>query len=207
MMITAREASRIVEEVGGVGRQQSRRALRAGLAGRPEQAGRSLLFDREAVRALASWPSLDHESLLAECPGGVLVVRLGRGLEPGPSATWEEMRRVVRRQPYLGFPALLQVQAYLAVHGRLACVATVSDYPVLRADLVSFVATGDDQVELGLERPGSWADQVCGARLVTSPGLPWLLLGAQPCLGRAAPERGEGELAFSPRATTWARWA
>ncbi len=113
----------------------------------------------------------------------------------------------MRFQPYVGFPTWLTVWAFLGVHHRLACVVTVRGFPALLADLVSFEATDDDSVELGLERPGAWSDLLAGRRLVTSPGPPWLLLGAQPYLGRAAQVHARGEPVGAGRSTTWSRWA
>src|SRR4051812_38972971 len=185
MLIGARESSRILAH-GGISRQQSPRGL-----GRRQ--------------------SLDHDELLAACPGGVLVVRLASGA--GPEASWPWVRRVeaVQRQPYLGLPAWLQIKARLSVSGRLPCVVTVCGDPVLLADLSSFVSVDDDQeaawVDLGLETPGPWAALLHERRLVTSPGPPWLLLGEQPYLGRAAPARDRGEPVGAGRSTTWTRWA
>jgi hypothetical protein len=77
---------------------------------------------------------------------------------------------------------------------------------VLLADLVSF-QVAEDRIELGLERPGAWSQLLHERRLVTSAGPPWLVLGAQPYLGRAARARDRGEPVNAARATTWTRWA
>jgi hypothetical protein len=180
MMISSREASRILGDHAGVGRQQSRRAL-------------------------ARWPAADHASLLEAC-AGVLVVRLAPGEEPAPTDSWRERAEAVRVQPYLGFSAWLQVQARLAEQGALACVVTVCGYPVLLADLVSFEGA-DDQVRLGLDTPGEWSTRLHERRLVTSPGPRWLLLGEQPHLGRAARACERREPVNACRSTTWTRWA
>ncbi|MBO0846554.1 MAG: hypothetical protein J2P22_14180 [Nocardioides sp.] len=209
MLITGRESSRILATVG-VPRQQSRRVLVAGLAGPAVRTGGALLYDEARVRGLATWSAVDHAELLAACPGGVLVVRLGPGDEPQEGWPWTERARAFRIQPYLGFAAWLQVRAHLQAQARLACVVTVCGYPVLLADLVSFASqTGDevDQVELGLEPPGDWSRLLQGHRLVTSPGPRWLLLGGQPYLGRAARARERGEPVNAGRSTTWTRWA
>ncbi|HEX3931859.1 MAG TPA: hypothetical protein VHW64_14230 [Nocardioides sp.] len=206
MVISARQASRIVQDVAGIGPQQSRRALSTGLAGRADRVGGTLLYDEEAVRALAQWHSLDHDALLAACPGGVFVIRLGRGLEPAASASWSERASSIARQPYLGFAAWVQVRARLAGAGRLGCVVTVCGYPVLLADLVSFGARDVGEVPIGLEPPGPWAGLLHQRRLVTSPGPAWLLLGGQPSLGRAGRSRVLGEPVNAGRSTTWSRW-
>jgi hypothetical protein len=206
MLISSREASRILEEMAGIGRQQSRRALLCGVAGPAARTGGALLYDEQAVRDVARWPAADHGDLLGACPGGVLVIRLARGEEPAPGASWEERMQAIRVQPHLGFAAWLQVCAFLSVHGRLAVVVTVCGYPVLLADLTSFRGAGE-LVELGLEPPGEWSELLAGRRLVTSPGPRWLMLGGQPYLGRAARARERGEPVGAGRSTTWSRWA
>jgi hypothetical protein len=206
MLISARESSRILATTG-VSRQQSRRVLLAGLAGPAMPAGGALLYEESRVRGLGRWPAVDHADLLAVCPGGVVVVRLGPGDEPEAGWPWERRAREFRVQPYLGFAAWLQVRAHLQHRGRLACVVTVCGYPVLLADLVSFVSAEDDRVELGFEPPGDWSSLLQEHRLVTSPGPPWLLLGGQPYLGRAARARERGEPVNAGRSTTWTRWA
>jgi hypothetical protein len=163
-------------------------------------------LENDAVRDLARWRPLEHRALLDTCPGGVLVVRLGRGEEPAAGDSWAVRAEAFRRQRHPGLSAWLQVTAFVAVHGRLACVFTVCGRPVLTADLVSFRAAGD-QVELGLESPGGWSSLLRERRLVTGPGPRWLVLGAQPCLGRAAPARERGEPVDAGRSTTWSRWA
>jgi hypothetical protein len=85
MLISAPAASRILEEETGLVRQQSRRVLLSGLAGAGVRAGGALPYDDGRVRALAVRPEADRAELLARCPGGVIVVRLGRGSEPGPA--------------------------------------------------------------------------------------------------------------------------
>jgi hypothetical protein len=77
---------------------------------------------------------------------------------------------------------------------------------VLLADLVSFEGEGD-QVALGLEPPGDWSRLLHERRLATDPGPRWLVLGAQPCLGRVARARERGEPVNAGRSTTWTRWA
>jgi hypothetical protein len=206
MLISCRQASRILEEMAGVARQQSRQALPSGAAGCAVSAGGTLLYDEHAVRQLARWQPVDHATLLEACPGGVLVVRLGRGEEPASHDGWRALAEAFRLQPSLGFAAHLQVRAFLAAHGHLACVVAACGYPVLLADLVSFGDHGD-QVELGLEQPGEWSRLLHHRRLVTGPGPRWLLLGAQPCLGRAARARERDEPVEAGRSTTWSRWA
>ena len=206
MLISAQESSRILER-DGISRQQSLRVLSAGLAGSAMRTGPTLLYDESQVRALGGWPCLDHDVLLAACPGGVLVVRLAPGEEPDPGWSWEKRADAWRVQPDLGFASWLQGCALVSVYGTLPCVVTVCGYPVLVADLVSFRAGGHDRVELGLQKPGAWASLLDQRRLVTSPGPPWLVLGAQPYLGRAQRARERGEPVNAGRATTWTRWA
>jgi len=210
MLVTARESSRILGGAG-ISRQQSRRVLLTGLAGAAVPTSSSLLYDEDRVRELGRWQVVDHEELLASCPGGVFVMRLGPGAEPDATAPWGSVAEALRVQPYLGFPAWLQVAALVSAYAPLPCVATVCGYPVLLADLVSFRSRADeeagDQVVLGLEPAGEWAGLLARRRLVTSAGPPWLVLGAQPYLGRAARARARGEPVGAARSTTWTRWA
>ena len=142
MLISARESSQILA-LEGLSRQQSRRVLHSGL-GRTGAAHRRRPALRRGARPAArhDWAPIEHEDLLAACPGGVLVVRLGPGDEPENTWSWDRRVDAFQRQPYLGFAAWLQVRAYLAVHGRLASVVTVCGYPVLLADLVSLLGIG-----------------------------------------------------------------
>jgi len=183
VLISAGESSRILAPQG-VSRQEPRRAPLSGLARRAP-----------------------IDQLLAASPGGVLVVRLGPGSEPEDDWPWTRRVEAYRRQPEIALVAWLQVQAHLRVYERLACVVTVRGYPVLLADLVSFVPAAAGQVELGLERPGDWSRLLHDHRLVTSPGPSWLLLGAEPYLGRAARAGDRGEPVNAGRSTTWSRWA
>jgi hypothetical protein len=206
MLISARESSKILAS-SGVARQQSRRALLSGLAGSPVRGGAVLLYDEAHVRQLASWQWVDHDDLLAASPAGVLVVRLGPGAEPDVDWSWERRVEAYRRQPEVGLAAWLQIRAYLRLHERLACVVTVCGYPVLLADLVACDRVIPGEVDLGLEPPGAWSSILHRRRLVTSPGPPWLLLGSQPYLGRAAQARDEHQPVGAARSTTWSRWA
>ncbi len=206
VLISAREASRILAP-SGVPRQQSRRALLAGVAGPALRTGGVLLYDEARVRGLARWSLVDHDELLAAAPGGVLVVRLGPGREPGDDWSWDRRADACRRQPEIALIAWLHVRAQLRGYGRLGCVVTVGGFPVLLADLVSCDPDGEGHVDLGLERPGEWSRLLEERRLVTSPGPTWLLLGAQPYLGRAARAHERGEPVGAGRSTTWGRWA
>ncbi len=204
--MSARESSRILAS-SGVSRQQSRRALLAGLAGPAVRTGGVLLYDEARVRGLARWTPVDHDELMAASPGGVLVVRLGPGREPRDDWPWDRRVEVCRRQPEIALVAWLQVRAHLRTCGRLACVVTVCGFPVLLADLVCFDPDGAGSVDLGLERPGAWSRLLEERRLVTSPGPSWLLLGNQPYLGRAARARERGEPVGAGRSTVWSRRA
>jgi hypothetical protein len=207
MLITAREASRRLQERAGVGRQQSRRVLLAGLAGAGVRTGGVLLYDAERVAGVAGWPAVEHTVLLAESPCGVFVARLGPGREVSALATWEQSAAAVRVQADLGFPAWAQAKALLGVGGRLPFVASVCGFPVLLADLVSLRGGFGRDLELGLEPAGPWRHLLDQRRLVTAPGPPWLLLGHQPYLGRAQRARDRGEPVGAGRESTWTRWA
>src|SRR3954469_744674 len=126
MVISARAASRILEEETGLVRQQSRRVLLSGRAGEGIRAPGALLYDEAAVRRLAAWSAADHAEVLAQCPGGLVVVRLGRGKERALS---------VDTQAGAGQIIRVQVRARIEQHGSVPLVATVCGYPVRLAEL------------------------------------------------------------------------
>jgi hypothetical protein len=206
MQITGRQASRILADAG-ISRQQSRRVLLAGLAGPGTRLANAVVYDEQRVRDLSAWTAMDPEAVRAESGSRLLVIRLGPGHEPRAEWTWEQRVESVRFQPHLGFPARAQLRAYLGHHERLACVATVCGYPVLVAELAAFDHTVDGRLDLVLEPAGSWAALVERRRLVTGPGPPWLVMGEQPYLGRAARARQRGESVGAGRSTIWSRWA
>jgi len=202
--ITARAASRILAE-SGVSRQQSRRVLTAGLAGPPRRTPGAVLHREAHVRALAEWTPLDHGELDRSCPGGVLVARLGPGREPEPAWSWDERVAAWSAHPDVGLYARLQVAGRLADHGRLPFVVTLCGYPVLTADLTGIRGdpTHPGAAVMDLAEAGPWTRLLERRRLVTSPGPPWLLTGAQPYLGRAARARTATTWRGDPRRTVW----
>lgn len=194
MLISARAASRILEEETGLVRQQSRRVLLTGLAGAGIRAGGALLYDEQPVRALGSWSQADPREVLARCPGGVVVIRLGRGDEPDATGTWQALAERLCVQPGAGLMARTQLRARIEQHGPLPLVATVCGYPVLLAELTGVIRLtaaepggthwAQQGVSLSLREPADgsagWTTLVTRRRLATGPGPVWLLLGAQP---------------------------
>jgi len=90
MLVSAREAARILAEIG-LSREQSRRVLHAGLAGPGTRTSGSILYDASRVRALLDWPHVDEGELADTCPGEVFVARFGpqRGLDlRRPRSDW-----------------------------------------------------------------------------------------------------------------------
>jgi hypothetical protein len=205
MWISGREASRIFEAEARLSRQQSRRVLLAGVAGPSMSAGRALLYDDARVHEAARRPERDHADLLRASPSGVFVVRIGRDAAL-PTGTWHERAARISDLRDVGPLARFQTRVRIQQYGPLPFVGTVCGYPVLLALLTDLppVAPGRVRAELtdpeltdpelnGLELNGlgttapatHWTDLLCGRRLITSPGPPWLLLGSQPFLGRA----------------------
>jgi len=204
MWISGREASRIFEVEAGVGRQQSRRVLLAGVAGPSLRAGSTLLYDDARVREVARRPERDHSDLLRVSPGGLFVLRLGPDAVV-PSGTWRERTEAVGDLRDVGPLARFQVRVGIQQHGPLPFVATACGYPVLLAGLSDLppVAPGRVRPDLTAPEPGTgrWTRLLRARRLITSPGPPWLLLGSQPFLGRAirARERPPFPCAGHPR--------
>ena len=191
MWVSAREASRIFEVEAGLGRQQSRRVLLAGVAGPPTPSGATLVFDAARVHEVARRPELDHGELLTACPSGVFVLRIGRAVAAA-SGSWRERAAAVSEQRDVGPLARVQVRLRIQEHGPLPFVVTVCGYPVLLAELTDLppISPGRVRAELAELEPGRpWPALVRAHRLITSPGPPWLLLGRQPFLGRATRRR------------------
>jgi hypothetical protein len=202
--ITARAASRILA-ASGVPRQQSRRVLTAGLAGPPLRTPGAVLHREAHVRALAGWTPVDHGELSRSCPGGMVVARLGPGREPEPAWSWDQRVAAWRTHADVGLFARMQVAGRLADHGTLPFVVTLCGYPLLTADLTDVQGDPDDArvAVMDLAQAGPWTRLLERRRLVTSPGPPWLLIGAQPYLGRAARAREARGWRGDPRRTVW----
>ena len=200
MWITGREASRIFEAEAGVGRQQSRRVLLADVAGPALRVG--------SHAALRRSPGPRRGRVARARPCRPARAEPGRGVRPAARPRRHDARPAPgtsgpRRSASCGTSgplARFQVRVRIEEHGPMPFVATVCGYPVLLAELTDLPPVSPGRVRPELTEPTEPTDATqpgrdpgprCsdGRRLVTSPGPPWLWLGAQPFLGRATRSR------------------
>jgi hypothetical protein len=193
MLVSTREAARILAEVGAT-RPQATRLLRAGFAGPAVRTAGSVLYDERLVRALVDWPRVDELDLAEACPRELFVARLGptRGLDllsPRP----EQLEAAGRSRDLSPWTRLL-LQLRITRHGSVPFVATVCGYVAVGADITALAVdrgsgpeqapTGADTIRCGGDRelirfelgePGEWFETLRGRRLRTGRGGPWIL--------------------------------
>lgn len=146
-------SSRDVGRLLGLGRDATERVLRAGLAGEPAVRGRTHLYDRATVEALAARPVVDEQTDLPKaCAAGLLVARI-------------DPRKDMASAPRLAAGRAAVLSMMLATHGRVPVVTTVA----------GFVLRGADLTDAGLVAPGEWFEAFRERRVRTGPGEPWLL--------------------------------
>jgi len=172
MLISAREAAGILAEEAGLSREPARKALQAGLAGAPQRARGSLLYDEERVRALAARASTtagracrDHRPT---CRRGTFVARLSP--DGDISQGW-----------YVSPWVRVRMMHWLKTTGYVPMVATVSGFVVSGADISGVHPTSTPQGErttFATAPPGAWFAEFDGRRFKTGPGGPWLLWDA-----------------------------
>jgi hypothetical protein len=155
----------------GLGERQARAVLAAGLAGDPVRAGGQLLYDAERIRALTEASVVSSDALAAACPDGLFVSR-GRDLD---GVTW-------------GFSpwTAVWVRHRVVTAGCLAAVNTVGSFVVSCAEIVD-VRRGPTGYHLTTRAArGAWSWTFAGARLITGPGRPWVLVETGPSGADAA---------------------
>lgn len=179
MLITGREAARVLQGVVPT-REHARLLLRAGLAGPETQTTASLLYDGDAVEALAASPVVAEEALTRACPHGLYVARLRRSAEVDVRRPWAEVAAQVRRQPAMPGVTRALLAARITHYGRLPWVATLCGFVVLAADATSVEQGADDATRFGLVSPGEWATELTDRRVPTRRGRPWSLRIPQP---------------------------
>jgi hypothetical protein len=197
MLVSAREAARVLAEVG-LTWEQARRLLRAGFAGPGTRTAGSLLYDAAQVRALLNWPDVDELDLAEACPDELFVARF----EPQRSLDLLEPRdrqlKAVRRSWDLSLWTRVRLQHRVRQLGAVPFVGTVGGFVAMGADIVGLTldrqsgegpavrkgATsklgGDRElIRFELSEPGEWFETLRGRRLRTGRGGPWILWDAR----------------------------
>jgi hypothetical protein len=173
MWISAREAAVLLSATLPV-REHARLVLRAGLAGEPIRTRSALLYDAEAVRALAERPRVTGDELEA-FPTGLFVARLSRDTRVDVRAPWTETSDAVSIRPAMPTLTAALTGVRMQVWG-LPWVATLCGYVVFCAEARGFLAAKPGSVRFDLHEPGEWAAALAGRLLATRPGRPWSLL-------------------------------
>lgn len=176
MQISAREAATILA-VLGLGREQARRVLGAGVAGPGTLAGGVRLYDAAAVHRLLERPILTAVDLDPACREEMFVARVSPKVAAGGMAA---IRSGWRLSPY----ARLRIRLRIERDGFMPLVATVCGFVVLGANMVAArpdqadrptAHLSDGRSVIDLDPPGRWFEPMREARFVTGPGSPWTL--------------------------------
>ncbi|HEX3932550.1 MAG TPA: hypothetical protein VHW64_17780 [Nocardioides sp.] len=177
MLVSGREAVRILRRRGGItGEAQARSLLRSGLAGSGVITDTGLYFDRDAVRALADRPWLDESAQQAACPAGAYIARLPRADPPDLTRPWADVVDRLDRVPRMPAMTVALLDVSVSAGGRLPWVATLDGFVVVGADLLGLTVGDDGSNRFRLERPGEWFEVWRGARLRGSRGgRPWIV--------------------------------
>jgi hypothetical protein len=177
MLISGREATRLLLEHGGItGEAQARGLLRAGAAGPGVVAGPGVLFERERVLALARRPWLDRATQETASRFGAYLARIARTETVDLTRPWPEVAAQVDRVPPMPAMTMAVLQMTVQAATRLPWAATLHGFVVLGADLTGFEAGGAGGRRVRLEPPGEWFDAWRDHR-IASPrgGRPWVI--------------------------------
>jgi hypothetical protein len=172
MLISGREAARILLVRGGMaGEAQARAILRSGAAGPGIVTGPGVLFEQDLVHALADRPWLDRTAQEATNRFGVYIARLSRTLTVDLTRPWPEIAAQVDRVPPMPVMTRALLELTVRVSTRLSWVATPhGNTPARRSRRSRF----------RLEPPGGWFESWREHRLDTPRGgRPWLIRRAR----------------------------
>jgi hypothetical protein len=179
MLVSGRQAVRLLLARGATsGEAQARSLLRAGAAGRGVVTGAGVLFDGDAVRALADRPWLDEAAQREACPHGAYIARLSRSSSVDLTRPWAAVVGSVDGAPRMPTMTAALLGVLVTAAGCLPWIATLHGYVVLGADLHGFESDQARLTRFRLAPPGDWFRAWSGYR-VAGPrgGRPWVILG------------------------------
>jgi hypothetical protein len=162
---------------GGVkGEAQARALLRTGAAGWGTVTDTGVLFDDEAVKALADRPWLSESAQEETCPDGVYLARLARSVPLDLTRPWAEVVAGLERLPSMPPLTTALLSVSVSVAGRLPWVATYHGFVVVGADLVGLRTDATGTTTFRLEPPGDWFEAWRETRVrLSRGGRPWVI--------------------------------
>lgn len=192
MLISEREAARLLDVEAGLSRTPARRLLRTGVAGTPAAGPGRLMYERDRVAGLGGWPVLIESQLAVAAPNGLAVARLVD--QPcDVTASWSERRAAFAGPWEMGLVFRLAVAAYIDCAGSFPLIVTVSGFVIGGADIVAPVGFDDGPCALELAEPGRWFGALRGHRWLPGRGgrpLHWWQPGQVPRARAAASRAG-----------------
>ena len=183
MLISGREAVRILLKCGGMtGEAQARALLRTGAAGWGTVTDTGVYFQSEDVIALADRPWLSRSAQEDACPHGAYLARVSRSVTLDLTRPWTEVAASLAGVPTMPTmtSALLTASVTAQPSGGLPWVATLHGFVVLGADLVGLATDAEGVNTFELQPPGDWFDAWHETRIrVTRGGRPWVIRRAR----------------------------
>jgi hypothetical protein len=175
MLLSAREATRVLAEVG-VARTQAQVLLAAGLAGTGVRSAGAVLYDEAAVRALAARPEVDPDELAAACPHGLFIARIDRSRPVDVTTGWADLARQLSLQPPMPGMTRALLGVRMTAYPNLPWVATLCGHVVLGADAAHADLAAGGRIAFTLAPPSSWFAVLVDRVLPTSRGgRPWVV--------------------------------
>ncbi|MDT0201018.1 hypothetical protein [Nocardioides sp. AE5] len=179
-LVSARQASSMLGTLG-ISRQSARRALLAGIAGRPIRSAGALLYREDRVRSLVK-PALDPDALPPPLHNGVIVGALTTGPDLGVPARATSQGMKTEVNIALITAALLRFAVKLG--HPIPYVATVAGFVVAGAEVAGIAPVDAEQghvarrstnnagvrVRLALRPPGDWYAAIHLERLAVPSG-------------------------------------
>jgi hypothetical protein len=176
MLVSARGAAEILGEAG-LGREEARRLLVAGLAGRGQRTRGALLYEEERVRELTTRPVVAADVVDELCPHGLFLGRVSRDRRIEVSAGRRELEQAVcagwRLSPFHRVLIISRVQRF----GPMPFLATLCGYVVLGAEVLDLAPAEGDSTAFTLAEPGAWFARFERGRLLAGAGRSCLIWG------------------------------
>ena len=172
MLISQREAARIITEVGPT-RRLAEKVLATGLAGPAQRSTASLLYDLTRVEALAEWPTIHREEQARVCPYGHFVARRLVDVTQPVDAQLSDAAANWDLSPY----TRLYLRACLAEHGPIPFVVETCSWVTTAAEITAILVEPGGRTRFTLVEPGPWSDGFREHRVRTYPGRSWLIRG------------------------------